>query len=250
MDQSAGQSIVGRRSNNEDTYRIRTDLGLYLVADGMGGHEGGEIASRITADAVVTHFEDADQSTRPCGDDETVMQIHMENAIHAAHRAVEVAAEGELEEMGTTLAALLVDGDKALIAHVGDSRIYRQRGGRIERLTSDHSFMQELEDRDDVLRDALPEHFASMVTRCIALGANAQPDVQILPTRPGDIFMLCSDGLSDVLADEDLQTLLSKDGECEELAASLVRTAYDYDSQDNITCVVVRIDPKAAVDAA
>ncbi len=237
-----GESHVGRRENNEDSFRVREDLGLYLVADGMGGHEGGEIASRVVADMLTDFFSrEATQPVipivGPAGDG---LRRRMTHAIAAACSEVERLATGDLAQMGTTLAALVLQGDVALVAHVGDSRVYRLRDARFERLTDDHSFVGELEQAGALdLLATLPYQFSAMVTRCIAAEANAEPDIVALEARAGDVFLLCSDGLTDVLTDATIGATLAEHTDSDEASRALVRLAYESGGQDNITCVVV-----------
>jgi serine/threonine protein phosphatase PrpC len=238
---AAGESFVGRRDNNEDSFRVRDDLGLYLVADGMGGHEGGEIASRLTADALITFFESGD--TLPEIDDH-VLKVRMGSAIRGAVKKVETAATGDLVEMGTTLAALLIHERLALIAHVGDSRVYRLRESKLDCLTIDHSFLNELDpERADELVDSLPEQFSAMVTRCIAADANTQPDLLVEKTEDGDRYLLCSDGLTDVMTDDEIEQLMVDHPIPSEASSALIKAAFGAGSQDNITCVVVQVPP-------
>ena len=272
---AAGESIVGRRDNNEDAFRVRDDLGLYLVADGMGGHEGGEVASRVVAD-VFTRFlqgpvtnpaidleaitlddwsEPASTSEYPssAGDSPrrdsgfVPTQKHMElvrrveRAIAMAQREIESLARGDLHEMGTTLAALLVDGAYAVVAHVGDSRVYRLRDGHIEQLTQDHSFVAELRAAGAwaILEHTTPQ-MSAMVTRCLARHANHEPDIEVHPVLDGDVFLLCSDGLSDVMDPRHIADTLRDFEDPDQASRELIRRAYRAGSQDNITAVVVR----------
>ncbi|MEM6959005.1 MAG: protein phosphatase 2C domain-containing protein [Myxococcota bacterium] len=140
--------------------------------------------------------------------------------------------------------AVLVEGNLALIAHVGDSRVYRLRRGRLECLTKDHSFANEC--RDELRPSVLPEHFASMITRCIAADSVTMPDLRIETTEPGDVFMICSDGITDVLGNEEMGDLIDDHEVALEAAEALVAAAYDAESYDNITCVIVHAAPRAA----
>ena len=273
-----GESIVGRRDNNEDSFRVRDDLGLYLVADGMGGHEGGEVASRVVADTVTRYFGDGavtnpamtlpDQDRWADGvlgypdEDSAVIARdprsrresgrvpsarHVElvarvgRAIDLAQREIEQAAKGDLHEMGTTLAALVMAGDHAVVAHVGDSRIYRLRGSKLDQLTRDHSFVAELRAAGAwaILEHTTPQ-MAAMVTRCLAPQADYRPDITIHEVEPGDVFLLCSDGLSDVLHPRHIGAVLRDFETPEDATKELVRQAFWAGSQDNITAIVVQ----------
>jgi len=275
-----GESIVGRRDNNEDAFRVRDDLGLFLVADGMGGHEGGEIASRVVADAVTDYFmgpvtnpavtlDEAHQAPTSLGspaanaylDATTRMERsrrgsgpvatrkHIElveqlgRAIRRAQYEIEALAKGDrdLHEMGTTLAALFLQEGFAVVAHVGDSRVYRLRDGELEQLTQDHSFVAELRAAGAwaILEHTTPQ-MAAMVTRCLAPNANFEPDIEIHPVQDGDTFLLCSDGLSDVMHPRHIGAVLRDFEDPQEASRELIRQAYRAGSQDNITALVVR----------
>lgn len=243
---ASGTSLVGRRSNNEDAFRVREDLGLFLVADGMGGHEGGEVASRLVADAVTRFFADPDAYTQPGvvldpRHPDRLDTARMERAIRVAHDEVLAAATGPLRDMGTTLAALWLQGGRALVAHVGDSRVYRLRAGRLEALTRDHSVVAELTAVGALgLLRRLGDGVDGVVTRCISSLGNSEPEIARHPTEVGDVFLLCSDGLTDALDDVALTAILEAQPRPEEAAAELAAEAYERGSQDNITCVVVR----------
>jgi serine/threonine protein phosphatase PrpC len=271
-----GESIVGRRDNNEDSFRVCDDLGLFLVADGMGGHDGGEVASRVVADTVTrcfqtpptnpamsldeayetptqptaTAFLDAatrtERSRRGSGPVATRKHLELDKkldrAIRLAQHEIETLATGDrdLHEMGTTLAALFIEDAFAVVAHVGDSRVYRLRGGELEQLTEDHSFVSELRAAGAwaILEHTTPQ-MAAMVTRCLAPNANYEPDIEIHPVEPGDVFLLCSDGLSDVLHPRHIGAVLRDFEDPQEASKELVRQAYRVGSQDNITALVV-----------
>ncbi len=272
-----GESIVGRRDNNEDAFRVRDDLGLFLVADGMGGHEGGEVASRVVADTVTRYFQGpttnpaislddayqaptspgasayldattrAERSRRGSGPVATRKHIELveklDRAIRLAQHEIETLASGDrdLHEMGTTLAALFLHERFAVVAHVGDSRVYRLRDGELEQLTQDHSFVAELRAAGAwaILEHTTPQ-MAAMVTRCLAPNANHEPDIEIHPVLPGDTFLLCSDGLSDVMHPRHIAGVLRDYDDPQEASRELIRQAYRAGSQDNITALVVQ----------
>jgi serine/threonine protein phosphatase PrpC len=247
--QASGLSHIGRRPNNEDSYRIEPELGLFLVADGMGGYEGGEIASRLVVDTLTDFFArnrpdaalaDGTDAEGERDVDSTPPEQRMALAIRMAHREVQQEAKGRLREMGSTLAALQAHGEKVLIAHVGDSRVYRIRNGHIEQLTRDHSLTADLEAAGcENMLAHLPPHYRHMVTRCIAANANAQPDFRVLETQPGDTYVLCSDGVHDVLGGDAILDAVHNAG-CAEASERVVARAFAEGTQDNITVVVVR----------
>lgn len=263
---------MGRRDNNEDAFRVRDDLGLFLVADGMGGHEGGEVASRVVADVLTQYFQGPithsalplDDWTPPSssqafltaatreeragrGSGPVATRRHLElvqridRAIHLAQREIETLAEGDLHEMGTTLAALFIEEGFAVVAHVGDSRVYRLRNDELAQLTQDHSFVAELRAAGAwaILEHTTPQ-MAAMVTRCLAPAANFEPDIEIHPVEEGDVFLLCSDGLSDVLHPRHIGAILRDFEDPDQASRELIRQAFRAGSQDNITAVVVR----------
>ncbi len=241
--QASGLSHIGRRPNNEDSYRIEQELGLFLVADGMGGYEGGEIASKLVVDTLADFFakSPSDHGLHTMdADGRTLAEQRMDLAIRMAHREVMQEATGRLREMGSTLAALLSHNEQVLVAHVGDSRVYRIRNGHIEQLTRDHSLTSDLESAGCIgMLEHLPPHYTHMVTRVIAANANAQPDFQTLEARPGDTFVLCSDGVHDVLCGDDILDAVHN-APCDEATERVVARAYAEGTQDNITVVVVR----------
>lgn len=225
---------VGRRTNNEDSYCIAPHVGLYAVADGMGGHEGGEVASRLVIDSLLHFLERAGQV-----DDPTGAALELTGAVRWATDRVAAQAYGALEEMGSTVAALWVRDGRAVIAHVGDSRVYRLRAGKLTQLTHDHSMFNELEAQGSgVLAELLRDRISHVVTRCISAGCNAEPDIQVVDIEPDDVFLLCSDGLSDVLTPGELESLMA-DHSPSVAHRKLVERAYQRGGSDNITAVVV-----------
>jgi serine/threonine protein phosphatase PrpC len=236
-----GITITGRRTNNEDAICARPELGLYVVADGMGGYEGGEVASAIAVDAI------SELVRRTAGDADVTwpyaidpQRTPTENELLVATRLAgdRIAARrvGKLAEMGSTVVALRITGDRAVVAHVGDSRLYRLRGGAIAQVTVDHSLVAQLEAGGAKLEADFP--FRHVVTR--ALGTHVgEPDLQCLPLRAGDVFLLCTDGLSEVLAPEAIAPLLALPAEA--ACRALVEAAFAAGSRDNISAIVVRV---------
>jgi len=230
---------IGRRTNNEDAYCVAPHLGLYAVADGMGGHEGGEVASRLVIDSIL-HFLERQESF---AESSSGAAMDLSGAVRWATDRVSSNAVGALEEMGSTLAALWVRDGRAVIAHVGDSRVYRFRHGELRQLTRDHSMLNDLESQGSaMLAELLRDRISHVITRCISLGCNAEPDVQVVDIEPGDVFLICSDGLSDVLSQRELERVL-RDHPSTEAHAALVEAAYLRGGADNITAVVVGIPP-------
>ena len=238
-------SIAGRRTNNEDAICVRPDLGLFVVADGMGGYEGGEIASTIAVEAIHELVRktagDADVTWPYQIDPErTVVENELMVAARLAGDRIAAQRVGPLEEMGSTVVAIRIDPRRRLMVtgHVGDSRAYRLRAGRLERLTVDHSLWEQLvaAGAEPTDREAFP--YRHVITR--ALGTpHAEPELRVDAVAPGDAFLLCSDGLSEVVAEAAIAAALVRPAA--EACRALVEEAYRSGSKDNISAVVVRV---------
>ena len=236
-------SIPGRRSNNEDAVCARPELGLFVVADGMGGYEGGEVASALAVEAIHELVRrtagDADV-TWPYAIDpaRTVSENEVMVATRLAGDRIAARREGVLEQMGSTVVVLRIDGDRAVIGHVGDSRVYRLRDGKLQQLTIDHSLLAQLIASGSPPPDLAHFPWRHVVTR--ALGTTSgEPEVQVDRVRVGDVYLLCTDGLSEVLEPDELAALL--DGPAEPACRRLIDAAYAAGSRDNISAIVVRV---------
>jgi protein phosphatase len=247
---SSGLSDVGViRSHNEDCFDIDPKNQVFVVADGMGGHSHGEIASRIAVDAIrdfVEQTNDAD-STLPFEMDTTLGRHgnRLRAAIRIAHDKVlrAIRQDASLHGMGTTVVGVLLDGDSAAIAHVGDSRVYRVRGGELELLTQDHTWVNE-----QVVAGFLSEEQArahplkNVVTRALGGEAEIDIDVRECPIEAGDLFLLCSDGLTTMLTDDEIVSRVRSVDRLEEACSRLVRDANSRGGYDNVSVVLVRIE--------
>ena len=238
----AAASHVGRRDNNEDALCVAPEHGLFAVADGMGGYAGGEVASSIVAHTLQHYFSSALAGTgtgtgtgADSGDDSGAQLITM--AVRQAHDDVRARKVGPLAEMGSTVAALVVRGGHAVIAHVGDSRVYRLRDGALAQLTCDHSLAEEMRAAGGHVGADFP--YRNVITRAIGMREGARVDVVVSSLEAGDVFLLCTDGLTEGLDDDDLAALLTAPPQA--AAPALVRAAYDAGGRDNITAVVVRV---------
>ena len=234
---------VGRRENNEDAYLADSDNGLFLVADGMGGYEGGEIASHLVVDSFHQFFKrggpadlEAFEGTAIGG--RTPAESMMELAVRLASREVERLRKGRLAAMGSTVAAMMVRGSWAVLAHVGDSRIYRLRGRKLECMTRDHSLYAQLVEAGIASSRAVAHK--NLITRAIGVPGSAKPDVATHRVEQGDIFLLCSDGLTDVVPDSDIQSIMSE-LPLHRAVDALVSEAYVCGSADNITALLVQV---------
>lgn len=246
--EGAGASDKGIRARNEDAFRELPEAGFFVLADGMGGYEGGQIASAVTvetlADFYARNASDRDL-TWPFAIDGD-LDLESNQAIvgaHLAHAAVQARKRGPLREMGSTVAAIAFHGERAVVLHAGDSRVYRLREGKLEPLTRDHSFVEELAAHQAMApaqREALAEQYGHVITRAIGIGKKLEPTVSRVELRAGDVFLLTTDGVHGVLdADElaDLLTHLSP----REAARHVVARAIDAGSRDNATAIVVRV---------
>lgn len=239
---SFGLSHVGRRSNNEDALLEARALGLFAVADGLGGYEGGEIASRLTVsvlESFVAAHERDPQGTWPIRElkSRTFEENLLAAACAAAHREIASRRTGVLSQMGSTVVAGLVRGTRLTVVHCGDSRIYRLREGVVSALTRDHSVWAEME-AAGLAGDRAGFAWKNQITRALGLEGNCTPDVATFEVRRGDSYLLCSDGLYDPLADPRLVAgmVLEPEAACRDLVAA----AFEAGSHDNITGVVVR----------
>ncbi|MFT5358831.1 MAG: serine/threonine protein phosphatase PrpC [Polyangiales bacterium] len=238
---AASLSHIGRRANNEDAALVCPQHRLFVVADGMGGYEGGEVASAIVVNSVSRFFSlnaDDTELTWPLGIDPMLSFVgnELRTAIVLAHRAVEAKAQGRLAQMGATVVAMVHEGRLGVIAHLGDSRAYRLRRGLLERLTVDHSYPEML--RAAGIED-VPPGCGHIVTRAVGKAHEGPPEMTTIEIEDGDRFLLCSDGVSDVLDDLELQALLCESGTPQEQCERIARNAYGAGGQDNITALVL-----------
>lgn len=242
---AAARSDVGKsRLANEDYFAIRAEDGLYLVADGMGGHGNGEVASRLATlsvcDTVKALPKDSWLRKVDPIEFEALLRKALEQANDAVFRAVE--EDSNLSGMGATMVAMRFAGETAIIAHAGDSRAYRLRSGQIEQLTQDHTWVEQQVSAGELsAEDARVHPFRNVVTR--ALGGEAQlvVDVETHPVRSGDLFLLCTDGLTGVLEDQEIAEILDGDGSLDSRCAELIEAANDGGGPDNVTVVLVGV---------
>jgi protein phosphatase len=247
---ACGLSDVGMtRTHNEDCFEIDHGRHLFVVADGMGGHSHGEIASRIAVETIrdfVDKSADLD-ATWPTHYDPALKRHSnaLISAIRLAHDHVlsAIGKDAALQGMGTTVAGFLVQDDLAAVAHVGDSRIYRLRGGQMELLTQDHTWVNE-----QVVAGFLSEEQArvhplkNVVTRALGGDSEVQVDLREVQLEPGDLYLLCSDGLTSMLPDSRIQELLESGRGLEEICRRLVEEANHRGGVDNVTVVLLRVE--------
>ena len=249
--ESWGATDVGvKRRVNEDVFLVDEDLGVYLVADGMGGHAAGEVASRLAAEEIIRNLSEhasLDSETWPehWNMARSAAANVVVDAILAGHERVTraVRRDSNLRGMGTTVVVAVhpPNSRTLVICHVGDSRAYRFRDGHIELLTDDHSWVHEQVTAGFLTEEAARSHpLKNVVTQ--ALGGSADPQVDILETElcPGDVYLLCSDGLNSMLSDDEIFEILERDDSLEETASALIASANERGGHDNISVVLLR----------
>jgi serine/threonine protein phosphatase PrpC len=248
----AGLSTTGRRANNEDSLCAEPTLGLYAVADGMGGYEGGEIASRLAVETLAEFLR------RNRGDDDVTWPFAIDPAldpeenlvsvaVRLAHREVTARQTGKLDHMGSTLALLVANDSHAVLAHVGDSRIYRLRAGRLEPLTRDHSLWAELQASGMAgLPSREAYQYSHVITRALGMTGDTRPDVRRERLVPGDVYLLCTDGVTEKLSDEVLADLLASPRDAQATCRAIVDAAFAAGGRDNITAVVLRVQASSS----
>lgn len=234
---SAAVSHVGKiRSNNQDSgYAGRH---LFVVADGMGGHAGGDVASAIATKRIA----EADEAYPAAADAERALQ----SAMIAANSllAETVFEHSELTGMGTTVSGIVRVGNEIVFAHIGDSRIYRFRDGELEQVTADHTFVQRLVDSGRITAEEAAVHPRRSVLMRVLGDVDASPeiDTKILDTKPGDRWLLCSDGLSSYVAEDKLTQILGTVRAAQSAADRMVKESLDHGAPDNVTVVILDID--------
>ena len=238
---------IGLREDNQDTVLADDDARLYVVADGLGGKPGGATASRLAVETIARVVCDdrsgsaRDGSVRLCADLRGVPASSLlEHAVRSAHRAVRRGHGGTFKEMATTIAALHFAENLAVIAHVGDSRVYRLRAGVLELLTEDHSLVNDLLRHGTVLSVEQRQSHAHVVMRALGVLRGAEPDLRCVAVTSGDVYLVCSDGLHGALRDARIGELLGS-GDSEVAADRLISAALDAGGNDNISAVVVRL---------
>lgn len=247
---SSGITDVGlRRDGNEDSFSVEDSLGLYIVADGMGGHLAGEIASRISVDIINKSFqkwveEDADENMIYGGPDESLSKEgnYILGGIRLANKVIyEMALEQkQYQGMGTTIVVLLVTPSMIIAANVGDSRIYLTRGGELEMLSRDHSIVAE-----QVALGMMTEEEAEtssmkhILTRNLGSSETVEPEIFEIEPSNNDCFVLCSDGLTDLVSDEEIFEMTEGANDPEGLCRDFIKTVLDRGAHDNTTIVSV-----------
>lgn len=236
-DQASRTDTGRQRSENEDSLFVRAPI--FVVADGMGGAQAGEVASKAAAEAF-----DRDLPDGPPG---PVLRETIEAANHEIHQLAR--ADPSRAGMGTTITAAIVDaqGEEVAIGHVGDSRAYRLRDGRLERLTRDHSLVEEMRRKGQITDAQAEDHpQRSIITRALGPEPDVEVDVQTAPAAPGDLFLLCSDGLTTMVGEQRIAAVLSDATSLRGAVRQLVEEANRAGGRDNITALAFRLEDAAA----
>jgi protein phosphatase len=235
----AAKTHVGHvRESNEDNHVILPELGLIVVADGMGGHAGGEVASELVIENVVREIRAIGAFSR------AAPALALTAAIRAANDAVRQAGNDRpaLRGMGSTVVGALVIDRVAHVAHAGDSRAYRVRNGKIERLTRDHSLVEEyLRENPGAHEDDLDGVYRHLVTRAVGAAPSLEVDVNEYECEPGDVILFCSDGLTGPVEDDAIARLVARAPNLESAASALVQAALDGGGPDNVTVALAKI---------
>ena len=249
---AAGITDVGlQRDHNEDCFAILSDQELFIVADGMGGHRAGDVASRLATESIVDFFRATatDDATWPFHFDARLSEEEnrLLTGIRIANRQIieRSARSRECQGMGTTVVGVLFSSrkQKTFIGHVGDSRAYRVRDGMIQQLTRDHSLVNDyllaMPELSEEQRSELPKN---VITRALGMQENVAVDLQSDDAQPGDAYVLCSDGLSGMVEDQEILEVVGSYPNSSDACRKLVAMANEHGGEDNITVVIVRIE--------
>jgi PPM family protein phosphatase len=249
---AAGLTDVGlQRDHNEDSFAILQDHELYIVADGMGGHRAGDVASKLATEAIVDFFRAtaAEDFTWPFHFDSRMSEEEnrLLTGIKIANRQIveRSSRSRECHGMGTTVVGALFSGKKGkmYIGHVGDSRAYRVRGGEIRQMTRDHSLVNDyllaMPELTEEQKSELPKN---VITRALGMQEHVSVDLQGDDASVGDCYVLCSDGLSGMIEDAEILDIVSRSPNIEEACRKLIALANEHGGEDNITAVLVRIE--------
>ncbi len=244
-----GKTDVGlMRDHNEDAIGCDENIGLAVLADGMGGHRGGEMASAITVSTILENVTEKIKKLKPGETDEatgySMESLTVHEAITLANKNVHDSSEANAQYrgMGTTVVVTLFYDNRFTVAHVGDSRLYRLRDNELEQITRDHSLMQELIDRGfytpEQARNSLNKN---LVTRAIGVDKSVQVDIQEDIAMVNDIYLLCSDGVTDMIEDELIKkTMLDNENDLEKAAEEIIRLANEHGGKDNISALLIK----------
>jgi serine/threonine protein phosphatase PrpC len=247
-----GISDVGlQREHNEDSFAVLSDQALSIVADGMGGHRAGDVASRLATEAIGEFFKKTanEDATWPFHFDPNLSdeENKLLTSIRLANRQIyeHSTRSQDLRGMGTTVVGALYSRRKnrMFLGHVGDSRAYRVRGGEIQQMTRDHSLVNDylaaMPDMTEEQRSELPKN---VITRALGMQDNVEVDIQSDECKTGDVYILCSDGLSGMITDGEILDVVVRSEKLEDTCRQLITLANEHGGEDNITAVVIRVE--------
>jgi protein phosphatase len=243
------------RAHNEDSVTQELGCGLVVLADGMGGYNAGEVASGIAVSVVATEICQYLQNANPTDRDEDSGEergvVLLRDNIRRANASIYHAAQSQPQYagMGTTIVSGLFYDNRVVVGHVGDSRMYRLRGETLESITRDHSLLQEQIDGGMIsVEDARLSKNKNLVTRAVGIDAEVVPEIHVHDVLVGDIYLLCSDGLNDMVEDEDIQsTLYAMQGNLPLAAEQLIQMANDNGGRDNVSVILVKVNGEFAM---
>jgi PPM family protein phosphatase len=235
------------RDHNEDFVAEAPELGLVVLADGMGGHNAGEVASELAVNTILDSVRAGWQYRNEMNSGQAAPEVALlRKAIEVAHTAIRDKADGQpqYEGMGTTVVACLVHADMVVIAHVGDSRIYRMHSGTFKQITQDHSLIEDLIAKGFYSREEARQNVRrNILTRALGSGDSVTVDVHVEPASAGDLYLLCSDGLTEMVSDEQIVlTLNSFSDSLEQVADRLISLANQNGGKDNVSVALVRVE--------
>jgi protein phosphatase len=243
------------RSHNEDSVAQEPACGLVVLADGMGGYNAGEVASGIAVSVVATEIGHRLRESSPVErDEETGEELGvalLRSNIRKANASIYHASQSQPQYagMGTTIVSGLFYDNRVVVGHVGDSRMYRLRGETLEVVTRDHSLLQEQIDSGMIsVEDARQSRNKNLVTRAVGIDAEVEPEIHVYDVQAGDIYLLCSDGLNDMVEDGDIEaTLYAMQGNLPLAAEQLIQMANDNGGRDNVSVILVKVKGDFAV---
>lgn len=240
---SAALSDIGLvRANNEDSFKEHPSMPLWVLADGMGGHQAGEVASKEAVEAFLRLLSSKVEDPKLSPD---ALASEMEKAIESVNSIIYAIgmSDERLKGMGTTLVSLAFKGQLAIIAHAGDSRLYRLREGEFERLTNDHTLAFQLLEKGQIMKgDESFQTYKNVITKAIGNGQTLHPSIQLVPLKKGDRFLLASDGLTDMVKDQEIASILTLVPRLSDCVRELIHEAKRQGGIDNITAIAVQVD--------
>ncbi len=237
----AAESHIGKvRDENQDTFFIERELGLFIVADGMGGHQGGQLASKIVSEDLPVMIELRLDKLK-VGSPAAIRSMFKKTIVEQSRQLqLEGTSETGYKDMGTTLVAALLRDNRAYIANLGDSRIYRFRKERLVKLTKDHSVVSELLDKGQIKPEEAQNHEAQgEITHYVGMEDKAKPYIRSISLKKGDRLLLCTDGLTDEIGDKTIASVLSANDDCKTACQALINAANAAGGHDNITVVII-----------